>query len=182
MGGEADETGASESAETQGQGGEQKQQDPQQKPGQQASGGNGEGFWRRKAEQAERKLKDIERASMTEAEKAKVEREDAIRERDLAVKERDEIRLRTQFEKEAAKAGVVDPDLAFLAADRSLLRFEDGKVVGLKQTLEKLQKERPILFQQPRRAAASGGGNPPGGFTSGSPSQKINDWIRSHIR
>lgn len=137
-------------------------------------------YWKRQAEKHEKRAKELERAQMTEAEKAKAEREDAVRERDLAVKERDELRLQTHFEREALKAGVADTDLAFMAVDRSLLRLEDGKVVGLKQALEKLQKERPILFGG-ARPRPSAGGNPPGGNGGGGTlNQRMNDLIRGH--
>lgn len=144
---------------------------------------NVEGYYRRQAEKAQRELEALRKSQMTEAERVKLERDEAIQRATAAEERANSTLMQARFEAAARAAGVSDDglDLAFMAADRNLLRVEDGKVIGVKQALEKLQKERPILFgqaQSQRRHPA--GGNPPGGAVTGTTSQKVNDWIRGH--
>lgn len=146
---------------------------------------NTEGYLKRQLAKLQKELDDRKKADMTEVDRLKAELAEERSGRTSAEERANNTLLQTRFELAARDAGVSTDalDLAFMAVDRSLLKVdENGKVVGLKAAIEKLQKDRPILFGQPRRSAGAGGGNPPGGNGGTTTGQKMNDWIRSHIR
>lgn len=173
MADDASTTGA-EGAETQGQGGEQGQEQPVRE-----SGGNSEAYWRRKAEQHERRARELERAQMTESERIKAERDEALTRATAAEERASSILLQSRFEVEAQKAGCLDPEAAFALVDRGLLGVQDGKPIGIGKALKALQESKPYLFsQQPQRRAGVGGGNPPGGSHLSNTNQRMNDWLR----
>lgn len=135
-------------------------------------------YWRRQAEKAQRELEKIQRANMTEAEKAKAERDDAMKRAGILETELRETRLRGRFEAAAAKAGVVDSDAAWRLADQGRMRVkDDGSVEGLDQALAELKKSRPWLFG-PQRTST---GTPGGASASPSPSTP-NDRINQRLR
>lgn len=176
-------TGTEGGAETQDQGEQQGTQE-QQSGGQQSGGNASEAYWRRKAEQAEKKLKERERAEMTEAQRLAAERDEANQRATAAEERANRTLMQARFETAAVKAGCVDPDAAFRLLEADALRVdENGKIVGLKQALDKLQKDRPYLFgQAATRRAGTGGGNPPGGNGTATTATRMNEWIRSQIR
>ena len=115
-----------------------------------------------RAKTAEKKLGEIsaaqeesERKSLEEQKKFKelYEKERQAREKETAARKDDLIRSR--FLLAATKAGVVDPDVAFVIA-KSLPGFgavqvdDDGKVSGVDDLVKVLVEEKPYLISQQR--------------------------------
>lgn len=145
---------------------------------------NEAGYYRRQLEKAQKELEQIRRSQMSEAERISLERDEAITRAALAEERATTMLLSTKFESEARRAGVPDDliDLAFQAVDRDVLHVgDDGKVRGLKQAIERLQKDRPTLFLAGQRQPRAGGGNPPGGSGGGSTASRVNAWIRGQL-
>lgn len=140
---------------------------------------NSDGYWKRQYEKAQRELDSLRKAQMSEAERIKVERDEARAEAQAAREQMHQTLLQSHFEREAAKAGCIDPDAAFSLADRSLLQMQDGKPVGVGKALKALAESRPYLFQQQQPQRRASGGNPPGGNGSGSSvNQAVNNVLR----
>lgn len=143
------------------------------------------GYYRRQFEKAQKELEQMKRSQMSDSERLSLERDEAITRAALAEERVSTMLLSSKFESEARRAGIADDliELAFQAADRDVLYIdESGKVKGVKQALERLQKERPNLFGvQQQRQPRVGGGNPPGGIGGGSTSSRVNAWIRSQL-
>jgi hypothetical protein len=70
--------------------------------------------------------------------------------------------VRAEFERTSAEFGIVDADAAFRLADVSAVRvdLESRKVLGLREVLETLVRERPFLVGRASRAGSPGGGTP----------------------
>lgn len=142
------------------------------------------GYYRRQLEKATKELEQIRRSQMTEAERLSVERDEAMTRAALAEERVTTILLQGKFEAEARRAGIPEDllDLAFQAADRDVLHVDEtGKVRGIKQVMDRLQKERPTLFGAGQRQPRAGGGNPPGGSGGGSTASRVNAWIRGQL-
>lgn len=117
-----------------------------------------EGFWRRKAEKSEKRLQELERASMSELDRAKAERDEWKARHEATESQLREHNMRSAFVSKAAAAGVHDPDAAFQLTDRSKLALsEDGKLVGADSALLQLKRERPYLFAGGGQLGSGGG-------------------------
>jgi len=127
-----------------------------------------------RARTAEKRLAEIagaqeesERKALVEQERFKelYEKESAARQKVEA--DRKEDLIRSRFLLAAVKAGVVDPDVAFVVA-RSLPGFatvqvgEDGKVTGIDEIVTSLVAEKPYLVstQEGRRQSVGAASNP----------------------
>lgn len=127
-----------------------------------------------RAKAAERRLAEIvaareaeERKALEEQEKFKelYEQERQARETERAARKEDAVR--TRFLLAAAKAGVVDPDIAYVVA-KSLPAFQsvqvddEGKVTGVDEAVEALVKEKPYLVsqQEPKKQSVGAASNP----------------------
>lgn len=126
-----------------------------------------------RAKAAERRLAEIvaaqeeaERKALEEQERFKdlYEKERAAREKEAAARKEDAIRSR--FLIAAAKAGIVDPDVAFVVA-RSLPGFgsvaidDEGRVTGVDELVEALVKEKPYLAStQDKKQSVGAASNP----------------------
>jgi hypothetical protein len=127
---------------------------------------------RRLRRAAEKQLAEIAKQREEEEKKALVDQEKF---KDLYEKEqaahvttqgrRKTDAVRADFMVAAARAGVVDMDLAFLAAKASPL-FEkvavddEGAVTGVKEVLEQLVKDKPFLVSGQQRQTFGGPSNP----------------------
>lgn len=167
-----DAISGAESAEPQGQGAEE-HSEPK---------GNSEGYWRRKAEQHERRLREIERAKMSETERLTAEKAESDARATAAEERAQRILKQARFETAAAQAGCVDPEAAFaLLGGDALVVGEDGKVQGIKQAIEGLQKSKPYLFRDQPQPKRTGGGNPPGGNGAATINQRMNALLRGQL-
>jgi len=138
-------------------------------------------YWKRQAEKHQRELEKLQRANMTEAEKAKAERDDATRRATQLETELRETKVRSRFETAAAKAGAIDPEAAYKLANTASLKVkDDGSIEGIDQALADLRKSRPYLFGQKTSTGTPGGAavsTPPS-----NPNQAVNDAIRARWR
>jgi len=139
---------------------------------------NSEGYWKRQHEKAQKELDTLRKAQMSEAERLKVERDEAVARATAAEDRANSTLLQTRFEAEAMKSGCIDPEAAFLLADRGLLQMQDGKPVGIGKALKALAESKPYLFQQQQPQRRSSGGNPPDGNGVASVNQRMNDMLR----
>ncbi|MGI5844494.1 MAG: phage scaffolding protein [Candidatus Xenobium sp.] len=138
-------------------------------------------YWKRQAEKHQRELEKLQRANMTEAEKAKAERDDATRRATQLETELRETKVRSRFETAAAKAGAIDPEAAYKLANTASLKVkDDGSIEGIDQALADLRKSRPYLFGQKTSTGTPGGAavSPP----PSNPNQAVNDAIRARWR
>jgi len=127
-----------------------------------------------RAKAAERRLSEIaaaqeeaERKALEEQERFKdlYEKERAAREKEAAGRKEDAIRSR--FLVAAAKAGIVDPDVAFVVA-KSLPGFgsvamdDEGRVTGVDELVEALVKDKPYLAstQDGKKQSVGAASNP----------------------
>jgi hypothetical protein len=127
-----------------------------------------------RAKAAERRLAEIaaaqeeaERKALEEQERFKdlYEKERAAREKEATARKEDAIRSR--FLIAAAKAGIVDPDVAFVVA-KSLPGFgsvaidDEGRVTGVDELVEALVKEKPYLAstQDGKKQSVGAASNP----------------------
>lgn len=162
--------------ETEGQ--EQLKGQDQAKSKDGAGSGTGEHYWKRQAEKHQRELEKLQRANMTEAEKARAERDDASKRAEQLESELRETRIRGRFETAAIKAGAVDPEAAFKLADLSKVK-DDG--AGIDQALADLKKSKPYLFGGQKIATGSAGGAS-ASSTPSNANQAVNDAIRARWR
>ena len=112
---------------------------------------------RKQVEELDAKLKGYEDKSKSEVEriteeKVKLERELADRDREAA-----EAAVKAQVFAEAVKLNIVDPDMAYLALDLSVLDPDDPKSVA--KALSGLVKEKPYLLKS--EPPTPGAGGPP---------------------
>jgi hypothetical protein len=167
------------SEETPPQEGQENQQPPSE--GTPAPRTPEDNYRRRQAEKHQRELEKLQRANMTEAEKAKAERDDATRRATQLETELRETKVRSRFETAAAKAGAIDPEAAFKLANTASLKVkDDGSIEGIDQALAELRKSRPYLFGQKTSTGTPGGATvstPPS-----NPNQAVNDAIRARWR
>jgi chromosome segregation ATPase len=139
---------------------------------------------RRRTEELERAEEERKNATLGETDRLKKERAEADRraaeaERRAADADAKLVRQRIDLEVErlAARMGFLYPDIAAQLIERGRVEIDEdsGKVVGVKEALERLVKERPGLVEAsprggtppregPRRTAATGAreerGNP----------------------
>lgn len=81
--------------------------------------------------------------------------------------------VRAEVTAQAAALGIVDADAAFALADLSKVQVaEDGKVSGVKETLEALLTAKPYLKKAATGAGIGAGTNP------GEPNQTPNPWAK----
>ena len=127
-----------------------------------------------RAKAAERRLSEIaaaqeeaERKALEEQERFKdlYEKERAAREKEAAGRKEDAIRSR--FLVAAAKAGIVDPDVAFVVAKSlpgfgSVAMADEGRVTGVDELVEALVKEKPYLAstQDGKKQSVGAASNP----------------------
>ena len=127
-----------------------------------------------RAKAAERRLAEIaaaqeeaERKALEEQERFKdlYEKERAAREKEATARKEDAVRSR--FLIAAAKAGIVDPDVAFVVA-KSLPGFgavaidDEGRVTGVDELVEALVKDKPYLAstQDGKKQSVGAASNP----------------------
>jgi hypothetical protein len=155
---------------------------------------------RQRAKAAEKKLTDIaaaqqetERKTLEEQKKFQTlyETERTARETDRVARKEDLVKSR--FLLAATKAGVINPDDAFVIA-RTLPGFgavqvdDEGKVSGLEDLLTALVKDKPYLVAQPQKPTTVGGPSNPGQSGSERPAPKtvaeagdaLADWALRH--
>ena len=115
-------------------------------------------YWRQKAEKAEQRAKNLERAQLSELDRTKAERDEwkqRAEGNEAKIKEND---LRSAFLSKARDAGIHDPEAAFVLADRSKLALsEDGKLVGVDSAILGLKKDKPYLFDSDGKLGSGGG-------------------------
>lgn len=115
-------------------------------------------YWRQKAEKAEQRAKNLERAQLSELDRTKAERDEWKQKaegNEAKIKEND---LRSAFLSKARDAGIHDPEAAFVLADRSKLALsEDGKLVGADSAILGLKKDKPYLFDSDGKLGSGGG-------------------------
>jgi hypothetical protein len=115
-------------------------------------------YWRKKAEKSEQRATALERASMTELDRAKAERDEwkSIAEGNQAkIKENE---LRSAFLSEAADAGIHDTDAAWVLANKANMALsEDGKAIGAAAAILALKKSKPYLFDSDGKLGSGGG-------------------------
>ena len=117
------------------------------------------------SERNRRRLKEIEddekakrQAQLSEADRVKetsaeFERRatDAEGRMAAAVAEVARVKVDAAVEREAARAGFVYPEMVPSLIDRNRVEIdEDGKVVGVKDAVERLAKDKPLLLNAPR--------------------------------
>jgi len=108
-------------------------------------------------------LQEHENAGKSEVERLTAEKaalEQTLKDRDEAMA--NEV-IRSAVERAAAKAGVIDPEAAYLLIDESALDYADGKVGGVDKALKALLKEKPYLVKsdtQPPPPDPGSGGTP----------------------
>jgi hypothetical protein len=85
--------------------------------------------------------------------------------------------MRAKIETESSKLGIIDPELAYLAMDKSGVKVkDDGSVDGVKEALEALLKTKPHLKGQIK--PIGGPSNPGTQSVKENNSQKMNAIIR----
>ena len=120
-------------------------------------------------EDRDTRLREFEDAGKSEVERLTAEKaalEQTIKDRDTAIVEQ---AIRSSVESAAAKAGVVDPEAAYLLINQSELDYEDGKVAGVDKALKTLLKDKPYLVKSdttPPPPDPGSGGTPIEGKTS----------------
>jgi hypothetical protein len=110
------------------------------------------------------KLTELEQAQMTETEKLRAENEKAKADVAAATQRATETAIRSEIRVKAAQLGIVDPDAAYLLADRSNVQYqEDGAVSGVDEALTALLEAKPYLKgHRPEAPNLNGGsGGPP---------------------
>lgn len=135
-------------------------------------------YWKRQAEKAEKRAKDLERASMSESERIKAERDEIAKERDSYKAEIHDNKKRSAFTTQAKAAGVIDEEVAYLLASKDLTLTDDGKLMGADKFLTDLKKSRPHLFTNGGKLG-SGGGNTKSVQSKENPNARMNAFLRS---
>lgn len=110
---------------------------------------------RKTVEELDAKLKGYEDKSKSEVEKIteeKVKLERALADRDREAVEKD---VKMQVMAEASKLNIVDPGMAYLALDLSLLDPEDSK--SITKALSSLVKDKPYLLKSAPPTPGAGG-------------------------
>ncbi len=97
-------------------------------------------------EEAEQKRKDAELSDKERLERQLVAAQQAQEEAEAMV---NDVLLRTAVDRAAAKAGFIDPEVAYQLADLSGVEIgEDGEVAGVEKALKGLAKDKPYLLKQ----------------------------------
>lgn len=119
--------------------------------------------WRTKAQQAQKRLDDMERGQMSELEKLKVDNEAITKERDTY---REQARA-AQVASAAGKAGAIYPD--------AVARLIPADAEDTEAALKEVRKQYPAMFRQGSADAGAG--------TNGKPlTNDMNDILRSAAR
>lgn len=114
--------------------------------------------WEAKVEEEKRK------AALTETERLKVEKDESDKRAAEAIRNANDRLVRAEVTLLASQLGIVDPDAALTLMARDGVSVDDsGKVVGVKEALEKLVSSKPYLKQQTAAPARSGGDFSSGG-------------------
>jgi len=117
----------------------------------------------KQVEDRDAKLKEHDDAEKSEVERLTAEKatlEQEIVKRDEAMT--DQV-IRTEVERAAAKAGVINPEAAYRLIDHDELEYEDGKVAGVDKALKTLLKSEPYLVRpdaEPPPPDPGSGGTP----------------------
>lgn len=134
-------------------------------------------YYKRRHEADQKRIKELERASLSETERLRSENAELAKERDTFRSELTETRNRSKFETEAKKAGVRDPEAAWLLTKSNINFTEDGRMVGLEKALQGLKESRSYLFEN-AGGLGSKGGNTKAADAGKTVNQKMNDFIR----
>lgn len=137
-------------------------------------------YYKRHYEASQKRIKDLERASLSETERLRAENAELSKERDTFRSELTETKNRTKFEAEAKKAGVRDPEAAWLLTKGSLTFTDDGRIMGVDKALQGLKESRSYLFEN--GGLGSKGGNTKAADAGKTVNQKMNDFMRGRRR
>jgi hypothetical protein len=133
--------------------------------------------WKLKAQQEKREREKL--VAKIDEEKGEYKKlyESAQSKLDQTVKKMVEKELRSSVREAAAKAGCIDVDLAFMAGDPKMLKFDEetGEVVGAELFIETVKKSKPHLFQNP--SAARVNPSAPGG--TGTKTMTLNEILKT---
>lgn len=107
--------------------------------------------WKLKAQQEKREREKLIAKMDEEKGEYKKLYESAQSKLDQTVKKMVEKELRVSVKEAASKAGCIDVDLAFMAGDPKMLKFDEdtGEVVGAELFIESVKKAKPHLFANP---------------------------------
>lgn len=124
---------------------------------------------------ATKRLKEIDDASLSEADKTKKAAKDAEDRATAAETRAKDSSVRLQIERDARKLNIVDEDAAYKLLDRSKIEFDaDGEPTNIAALMEALVKDRPFLLAADGTSTARTGNstnanrprqNPTGTFT-----------------
>lgn len=128
----------------------------------------------KRAETAERKLKEIEDSGKSELEKTQARAAELEKENATFKQQERESAQRSAIAEEAKKAGAHYPEDIFVLVQRDLDVGEDGRVRNADKVVRDLKQSRPALFQ--RQSADAGAGK--NGSSSSGGAQSINDALR----
>jgi hypothetical protein len=136
-------------------------------------------YFKRQFEKAEKRVKDLERASMSEVERLKAERDELAKERDSYKAEIHDNKRKSVFETVAKAAGVIDTEVAYLLGKEKLTLTDDGKLMGADQFVKELKISRPHLFANGGKLG-SGGGNTRQAGSKEAANARMNQILRGH--
>ncbi len=113
--------------------------------------------FRKRATAAETKVTEHEREKLSESERLAAQLADQkARADDLESRYRDAL-IRTAIEREASKAGAIDPEVVYALVDRSEIAFDDdGRVKGAGKVVKALLEAKPYLVAQESTGGARG--------------------------
>lgn len=135
-------------------------------------------FWRRKAEDLEKKVRKAEQSSLTELERYRAENADLTAEVNSLRSQISASKLSSEFAKAARAAGVHDPEMAFLAVQGDLT-LADGQLIGAEKALKKLKSAKPYLFEGGGKLGSGGAGR--AAADSSNPNELMNNLIRGRF-
>lgn len=122
---------------------------------------------RKRADEAERKVKEFESAQLSESERKDRELQELrAKNAELESKHREAL-IRSAIEREAVAAGAVDPEAVYALCDRSSIELDDaGQVKGAKAAVKALLEAKSYLKKSQSGSSgvpATGGGSNGGG-------------------
>lgn len=175
----ATETGGSPASSAQSGTSQQQSQDDQ----------NTAAYWRRQAEKKDKELKQVQRASMSDADRYKAERDEAMSRAEQAETKSKQFLVNSKLEQALIKAGCHDPDGAARCANMGVITVtDDGQVLGVDTAVAELKRTKQYFFGPAQRpAVGSPGGVPSGGSAAASgangqtSSQQMNAFLRQTL-
>lgn len=111
----------------------------------------------KEAETLKAKVTEYEREKMSESERQAAELADLKAKNAALETQYQNALIRTAIEREASKAGAIDPEVVYALVDRSEIAFDDdGRVKGAGKVVKALLEAKPYLVAQESTGGARG--------------------------